>query len=55
VILLGKGGGTIKPGRHLKLPRETPLNNLWVSLLERVGVKVERFGDSTGRLKGLEG
>jgi hypothetical protein len=55
VLLIGKGGGTIRPGRHLRLPRETPLNNLWVSLLERMGVKVDRFGDSTGALKGLQG
>ncbi len=55
VLLIGKGGGTIRPGRHLKLPRETPLNNLWLSLLDRMGVKVDRFGDSTGQLTGLEG
>jgi hypothetical protein len=48
-------GGTLKPGQHVKYPRETPLNNLWVSLLERMGVKVDRFGDSTGRLEGLQG
>jgi hypothetical protein len=55
IVLLGKGGGTLRPGRHVRYPKETPLNNLWVSLLERVGVKVERFGDSKGRLAGLEG
>jgi hypothetical protein len=55
ILLMGGGGGTLKPGRHLAYPRETPLNNLWLSLLDRMGAKVERFGDGTGRLAGLEG
>jgi hypothetical protein len=55
VILLGKGGGSIKPNRHLKYPRNTPITNAWLGMLERMGVEAERFGDSTDRLKGLEG
>jgi hypothetical protein len=55
LLLLGKGGGTIKPGRHLRFRRNTPLNNLWLSMLDRMGVAVNEFGDSTGKLKGLEG
>jgi hypothetical protein len=55
VVLAGGGCGTIKPGRHLRFARETPLNNLWVSLLDRLNVKVERLGDSTGALTGLRG
>jgi hypothetical protein len=55
ILLLGKGGGSIKPGRHLKYPRNTPVNNLWVSMLDRMGVKVDKIGDSTGRLKDLGG
>lgn len=55
ILLMGKGGGTLKPGRHLRYRRETPLNNLWVELMDRMGVKVDRFGDSKGRLSGLEG
>jgi hypothetical protein len=55
ILLMGNGGGTLKPGRHVRYERNTPLNNLWLSLLDRVGVRVERFGDSTGRLEGLEG
>jgi hypothetical protein len=54
VLLAGKGGGTIKTGRHVRFPRETPLNNLWLSMLDRMGVKVPTLGDATGRLKGLE-
>jgi hypothetical protein len=57
ILVAGRAGGTIKMGRHMRLPREkdTPLNNLWLSLLDRMSVKVERFGDATGRLTGLEG
>ncbi len=53
VILAGGGNGTLKPGRHVKHPFETPLCNLFLSMLDRVGVKEERFGDSTGRLTDL--
>ena len=52
ILLAGKGGGTIKPGRHVKYPKETPLTNLYVSMLDRMGVQVDSFGDSTGRLDG---
>ena len=37
-------------GRHLKFGRETPLTNLYVRLLDEVGVQVKSFGDSTGKL-----
>lgn len=53
VLLAGKGGGSLKPGRHIRFPRETPLNNLWLSMLERVGAASDQLGDSTGRLQGL--
>jgi hypothetical protein len=55
ILLAGKGGGTLKTGRHVKYARNMPLNNLWVSMLDRMGAKVERFGDSSGRLAGLDG
>jgi hypothetical protein len=55
LLLFGKGNGTLKPGRHVKFARNTPLNNLWLCMMDRMGVKEDRFGDSTGRLKGLEG
>ncbi len=53
-ILIGRGGGTIKPGRRIVFRRETPFCNLHLSLMDRMGVEVERFGDSSGRLTGLE-
>ncbi len=54
ILVCGKGGGTIKPGRHLKVTPQ-PLNNLYLSMLDRMGTPVDRLGDSTGRLTKLEG
>jgi hypothetical protein len=51
ILLFGKGGGTITPGRHIKMAAETPLNNLYRSMLARMGVPVEKVGDSTGTLE----
>lgn len=53
ILLAGRGGGTLEPGRHLRYPRWTPLNNLYLSMLERVGVGRTSFGDSKGKLPGL--
>jgi len=53
ILLAGGGCGTIKPGRHIVYPKETPLNNLWISMLDRMNMKVESLGDSTGALPGL--
>jgi hypothetical protein len=55
ILLAGKGGGTLKTGRHVRYPRNTPLMNLYLSMLDRMGAPVESLGDSTGQLKGLEG
>jgi hypothetical protein len=53
IVLAGRGCGTIKPGRHVRFSSETPVNNLWLSMLERMEIKVGQLGDSTGTLKGL--
>lgn len=53
ILLAGRGAGTIKSGRHLRYPNETPMSNLFLSLLDRVGVRAETLGDSTGRLQQL--
>jgi hypothetical protein len=53
ILLAGRGGGAVKSGRNIKVPDGTPLCNLYVSMLESMGVKTDRFGDSTGPLKGL--
>src|SRR6202040_4397697 len=55
ILLAGKGGGNLATVRHLRYKRETPLMNLYLSMLDRVGVQVDSFGDSTGRLSGLGG
>jgi hypothetical protein len=53
ILLAGGGSGTIKQGRHIKYKKETPLNNLWLAMLDRMDVKMEKLGDSTGALQGL--
>lgn len=53
ILLAGKGCGTIKSGRHVRYRRDTPLNNLWLALLNRMDVKLAGLGDSTGQLVGL--
>jgi hypothetical protein len=50
ILLAGGAGGNIKSGRHIKAPERTPLCNLYVSMLERLGTPVESFGDSTAPL-----
>lgn len=52
-ILAGSGGGTIRTGRRLVVPRHTPMTNLFLSLTDRMGLKETRFGDSTGRLEAI--
>jgi len=53
VLLAGKGGGTLQSGRHVRFSKETPMANLFLSMLERVGAPTERLGDSTGLLTQL--
>jgi len=53
LLLAGGGFGTLTPGRHLKFATETPLSNLWLSMLARMEVSWDRLGDSTGPLAGL--
>ena len=53
LVLAGGAGGRLRGGRHVRYPRETPLNNLLLSLLDVVGVPTEQFGDSRGRLEGI--
>jgi hypothetical protein len=53
ILLAGAGGGTIASGRHVRYERETPLNNLFLSMLDRMESSVESLGDSSGRLEML--
>jgi len=49
----GPRGGAFTPGRHFDPGSNTPMNNLYVTMLNTMGVKVDSFGDSTGVLKGV--
>ena len=53
VITLGKGGGSLRTGQHLKCRPETPMSNLLLAMLQQANVPVDRFGDSTEPLPGL--
>jgi hypothetical protein len=52
-LLIGGGQGRLQGGRHLKYEDHTPMTNLLVSMMDKVGVEVESLGDSTGRLAGV--
>ena len=53
VVVAGKAGGRLASGQHLSYEKDTPLANLYVSMLDAFGTPVERFADSTGRLPGV--
>jgi len=53
VLLAGRGGGRIRTGRHVRYPSETPMTNLYLSMLDRMGVPMDNLGDSNGKLEGL--
>ena len=54
-VVFGRGGGAIQSGRHIRYPQETPMSNLFLSMLHTFGVPQQRFGDSTGPLRYLAG
>ena len=51
ILLAGRAGGTLTPGKRMVLPGETPMTNLYLSMLDRMGVPAEKVGDSTGKLE----
>jgi hypothetical protein len=51
VLVVGKGNGSLKSGRHIDCGKDTPVTNLLLALLDRVGVRPDRLGDSTGLLE----
>lgn len=53
VILAGKGGGSLQPGRHVVYEKNTPMNNLYIGLAERMGVELSSFGDSNGKIENV--
>jgi hypothetical protein len=52
VIVAGRGGGALSPGRHVNVGA-TPMSNLYVAMLNRFGVPVDSFGDSTAALSNV--
>lgn len=55
VLVAGRAGGAFRPGRHLRYAKETPLTNLYIAMLDRLGVNIEKLEDSTGQLGYLSG
>jgi hypothetical protein len=53
ILLAGRGNGALQPGRHIRVPKETPIANLYLAMLDRLGVTAKNFGDSTGKLENL--
>ncbi|GAB4454052.1 MAG: DUF1552 domain-containing protein [Armatimonadaceae bacterium] len=46
VMIAGRGGGTLKPGRHIAYQEDTPVANLYIELANRMGVRIDSFGNS---------
>ena len=54
LLLAGRGGGTIDSGRQVEYPEDTSLSNLHLSVLQRLGVQINRFGDSETPMSELQ-
>jgi hypothetical protein len=50
IMLVGGADGQIKGGRHIRYPKDTPLTNLYLTMLDKLKVPMENLGDSTGKL-----
>jgi hypothetical protein len=50
LVLAGGRSAQLTGGRHIRYPKETPLANLHLTLLDKLGIPMDRMGDSTGRL-----
>jgi hypothetical protein len=55
LVLVGSANGKIKGNRLMVYPKETPMNNMLLGMMDAAGVKVEKFGDSTGELPNFTG
>ncbi|MEX0794419.1 MAG: hypothetical protein WD045_14885, partial [Pirellulaceae bacterium] len=53
ILLGGRGGGKINTGQHIRYEKNTPLTNLYVSMLNAFGRETEAFSDSSGMLEGV--
>ena len=52
-VLIGKAGGTVRGGQHIMAEERTPVSNLLLTVLDRIGVNLESMGDSTGRFENV--
>ena len=50
VLIAGRGNGELHPGRHLRLPRRTPMANLYLTMLHKLSIPAKSFADSRGTL-----
>jgi hypothetical protein len=53
-LIAGRGGNVIKTGRRVVYRRETPMCNLFLTMMDRMGTRMDHFGDATGHLNGLD-
>jgi hypothetical protein len=53
IIVAGGAAGGMKGGRHIKFEKPTPLANLHLTLLDKAGVRLDKFADSSGKIEGL--
>jgi hypothetical protein len=53
ILVAGGAAGGMKGGRHIKYDQPTPLANLYLTLLDKVGVRLDSFADSKGKMDGL--
>ena len=53
-LIAGRGGNYIKAGRRVVYRKETPMCNLFLTMMDRMGTRMDHFGDATGHLNGLD-
>ena len=53
ILLFGRGNGGLKPGTHIVLDKPTPMTNLYLTMLDQMDIRIDQFGDSTGRIDPL--
>jgi hypothetical protein len=50
ILIAGNAGGKIAKGKHIELPNNTPMTNLFLSMADKLGMNIDKIGDSTGKL-----
>jgi hypothetical protein len=53
IVLAGSGGGKLRTGQNVNFEKETPLANLYLSILHALDIENKNFGDSTGTLSSI--